>query len=361
MIWDTPIWISNKQIKNRIVFPPISPNWANPDGSMTEKILNFYSKIAKGGCGMIVVCGTSVSLDAKGADRSLSLSLSKQLPGYTKLADLIKKESGCFAAIQLMHVGGQGNPIFTGGAVPVSASGQLCRTTGIKSRELLPGEIKKIIENFISSSLLASRAGFDAVELHLAHGYLLHEFLSLHTNKRHDKYGGSVENRSRIIIEIIKGIREQAPGLIIGARISGEDYLDDGITREVNKKILPILEKAGFEYFSVTAGIYETSAQKHEAMAMGKFFDYASGVKSLVSKPVIGVGKILSLEAAEKNLLNNSCDLVAIGRGLVADPFLVSKEQQGLPYNKCLECGECQYLRFNKHEMSCPQWEKEDN
>lgn len=357
MIWDTSMYLGKHRVKNRIAFPPISANWAAPDGSVTDRILNFYHDIARGGCGMVVISGTAISKAGKGSDRSLCLNDDEHLAGFKRLLTIIR-ESDCFASIQLMHVGGQGNPDFTG-CTPISPSGMKCRATGYLSKALSRNEIEGIRRQFITSALLASRAGFQAAELHLSHGYLLHEFLSEHTNKREDDYGGSASNRMRLILEIIAGIRQEAPGLLIGVRMSGEDYLRDGINRKVNRSYLPMLEEAGVEYFSVTAGIYETSKLKHEAMARGEFFDYARVIKSMVSKPVIGVGKILDLDSAEEHLSKNDCDMVAIGRGLVADPFMIAKAKNGKSFNRCIECDECQYLRFGRSEMSCPQWEEE--
>ncbi len=357
MIWEKPIDIAGRKVKNRIVFPPISGNWASPEGAVNERILEFYRDIAQGGAGMIVVSGTAVSPEGKGSDRSLCLFDRSHLPGFKSLAEVIKRE-GVFASLQIMHSGGQGNPNFTGCA-PVSPSGGACKATGFLSRPLHKEEILEIRRRFIESAALTAKAGFDAVELHIAHGYLLHEFLSRHNNRREDEYGGSAFNRLRLILEIIEGIKREAPGLIIGARVSGEDYLPDGICYDVNRLYLPILEEAGVQYFSVTAGVYETSALKHEAMAEGEFFDYARGIKSMVSQPVIGVGKILDLEAAEERLARGDSDIVAIGRGLVADPFMIAKIRRGEPINRCTECGECQYLKGGRSEMTCPIWEVE--
>lgn len=355
MIWSTPILIDKYLVKNRIIFPPISGNWATPDGFVTNKTLNFYSDIAQGGCGMVVISGTSISQEGRGSDRSLSLYDIKQLKGFERLSAIIR-ENGCFASIQLMHVGGQGNPSFTG-CNPVAPSRMMYGVTGCISNELSFGEIDDICSQFITSALLAYRAGFQAVELHLGHGYLLHEFLSEHTNKRQDDYGGSVLNRMRLVLKIIEGIHKKTPDLLIGVRISGEDFIPDGINSEANLEYLPVLEEAGVKYFSVTAGTYKTSKLKHEAMAHGDFFTYAKTTKSIVSKPVIGVGKILDLESAEKHLSNNNCDMVAIGRGLISDPFMIEKAKSGKPFKRCIECDFCQYLRFGRSEMSCPQWE----
>ena len=352
MIWDRPIRIADRQIKNRIVFPPFSTNWANEDGTSNIRLLDFYRSISQGGCGMIVVSGTAVSPLGKGSDRSICLYHNKHAESLAAIAQIIK-ENRCFSAIQLMHAGGQGNPEFIYD-IPVSPSGLKCKATGFRSRALNTGEIDSIRDNFITAASLAFQAGFEAVELHLAHGYLLHQFLSEYSNKREDEYGGTIQKRMKLILQIIAGIKQECPESIIGVRVSGDDYLEEGINQDVNHEILPVLQEAGVEYFSVTAGIYDTSHLKHQAMAQGKFFDYSREIKEIVEKPVIGVGKILNLEMAEKQLMRGNCDLVAIGRGLVADPDMVNKTRADLPINECTECGECQYLRHGRTEMSCP-------
>ena len=352
MIWDSPIAIGNIFIKNRIVFPPITGNWALVDGSVSEQILKFYQELAEGGCGMIIVSGTAVSPEGKATDRSLCIFNKNHLSGLRVLAEKIKT-SGCFSSIQLSHAGGQANPEFTG-YKPVSPSGTTCCATGFDSRKLEKCEIEEIREKFIFSARLAALAGFHAVELHLAHGYLLHQFLSEYTNKRTDEYGGSIENRLKLVMEIIAGIKKTVPDLLIGVRVSGEDYIEGGINKKVNSNILPRLEGYGICYFSVTAGIYETSRNKHEAMKKGEFFKYSKEIKSMVSKPVIGVGKILNIEAAEERLKDNCCDMVAIGRGLMADPMMINKIKNNEEFVRCTECDKCHYLRFGEKNMNCP-------
>lgn len=356
-IWDTPIQIGNILVKNRIVFPPIASNWANSDGSISNKILKFYEDISSGGGGMVVIEGTAISPEGKGISNSLCIYNEIHLSGLKSLSKIIQKNN-CFDSIQLNHAGGQANPNFTG-FEPISPSGLECKATGFASRKLTIKEIIDIRDKFINSAIMADKSGFRAVELHLAHGYLLHEFLSKYANKRQDIYGGNIENRIRLHLEIISGIKEQAPALIVGVRVSGEDYLNEGINEKTNKKILPLFENAGIDYFSVSAGTYETSKLKHEAMARGEFFSYSRGIKKIVDKPVIGVGKVLDLKTAERHLKNNDCDLVAIGRGQIADSNMVNKTRNNQPINRCRECNQCSYLRFGRKDLCCPIREKE--
>jgi len=349
--WNIPIEIGGHRIKNRIVFPPINTNWAGENGEITDKIINFYRETAAGGCGMIVVSGTAVSPDAKSTDRSLCLYDEKYLSGFMRLTKCIKKED-CFAAIQLMHVGGQGNPDFTG-RIPLSPSGIKCMAIGIEPAVLSIYEIADIQKKFINSAKLAYSAGFHAVELHLAHGYLLHEFLSEHTNKRNDIYGGNILNRARLVLDIIKGIRAEVPIIIIGARVSGEDFVKDGINESINRELLPMFQDAGIGYFSVTAGIYDSSRAKHEAMSQGLFFAYAKGIKDMIDRPVMGVGKVLDLITAEDHLRKGDCDMVAIGRGLIADPMMIKKFLNSNKINRCIECDQCRFLRHGSKYLTC--------
>ena len=356
-MWNSPIFLSSYKVKNRIVFPPLSTNWAEIDGAVNSRLLDFYREIALGGCGMITVAGTAISPEGKGSDRSLCLWNDQHLTGFSHLAEAIRGND-CLAGIQLMHVGGQGNPLFTG-FQPVSPSGIPCEALGFASRPLTLDEIELIRRKFLASAKLAYRAGFQAVELHLAHGYLLHEFLAKRTNKRNDIYGGNAFNRLRLILEIIDGVKMSAPGMILGVRVSGRDFLKEGIGFSENSLFLPVLEDAGVDYFSVTAGVYDSSGAKQQALQQGEFFTFAREIKSIVHKPVMGVGKILVLEQAEFRLQNDFCDLVAIGRALLADSSLVRKTLEGESIDRCTECGECQYLKLGKSEVACPLREEQ--
>ncbi len=356
--WERESFIKNYKLKNKIIFPPISPNWALPNGGISQKLLNFYENIAKGGCGAIIFCGTAISQEAKGIKYSTALYNPSHKEGFIKLVNTIKKYK-TIAIIQLMHVGGQGNPAFND-TLPVAPSAFFCEATNCHAKELLIEEIEKIRDDFINSATLSYESGFDGVELHMAHGYLLHEFVSEFFNQRTDKYGGSLENRLRLIIDIITAIKKKYPNKLIGARISAEDYLDEGITFSKNKEIVPLLEKAGLDYLSITAGTYKTGKEKHKAMKKKAFFTYSKALKSITSLPIISVGKILNLDEANEQLINENCDYVAIGRGMIADPFMVSKYYDNESLVNCIQCDTCSYLRHNKTEMSCSQRDFEE-
>ena len=351
-LWATPTTIANIPLKNRVVYPPLSTNWGTAAGDPTEKNLEYYTRQANGGSALIVVEGTAVSAEGRGSTNSLCFHSDKQVPLYRASARTIR-DAGAVAAIQVMHAGGQANQHFTG-HTPRSPSGVACASTGCSSTPLSLEEIHQLRSQFVHTARLAAEADFQIVELHLAHGYLLHEFLSPHTNRRTDEYGGSLENRVRLVVEIISQIQREIPGIVIGARISGEDYQDDGITQEMNQELVPLLERAGVRYFHVTAGVYDTGKTKHAKMQVGEFFAYARYVKELARVPVIGVGKLLDLEQAEAHLVAGNCDLVAIGRGLLADPDMVKKVLHQEPFNRCIECRKCMYLKYGREYLKCP-------
>lgn len=353
MLWQEKLTINNYILKNRIVFPPISPNWAEEDGSISDELLDFYKNIAKGGCSMIIVCGTAISHSAKGIKYSTVLQSDHHINSFTKLSEIIK-ENNCLPIIQLMHVGGQGNPLFND-STPVAPSTFFCEATNCTAKELTLNEIKKIEYDFIHSSKLAYNCGFEGVELHIAHGYLLHEFVSEHFNKRKDEYGQDLNGRLKIVTNIIQNIKKEFPNKILGIRISAEDYIDDGLNIEKNSQIIPILEKLKIDYISITAGIYKTSKEKHEALNQQKFFEYAQNIKKITNLPIISVGKVLNLENAENFLRNKSCDLIAMGRAMVADPFIINKYYTNEKVIGCIECNVCSYLRRKKTYMTCSQ------
>jgi len=351
-LWDTPLAVGADRVANRIVFPALSPNWADAEGRGTPALEYFYDSVARGGPGMVIIAGTAVSPEGRGSDRTLCLYEAAHRPGLSRLLALVRAQ-GCLAAIQLMHAGGQANPAVTG-LSPLSPSGIPCQALGNRPLAMTAEDIGRVRDRFVQAALWAQADGAQAVELHLAHGYLLHEFLSPRTNRRTDAYGGSPENRRRLVTEIITAIREAAPRLVVGARITGEDFLDGGLHTEDAARLAGALARSGLDYCSVTAGVYDAGPVKHQAMAAGRFFDYARTIRQAVSIPVIGVGRIGDIPAAESRLAAGACDLVAIGRGLVADPDMLRRFRRGETPVRCLECGRCMYLRQGYPDLDCP-------
>lgn len=352
MLWETPIGIGRGQAENRIVFPALSPNWADRQGRSTGALQYFYETIAAGRPGMVVVAGTAVSPEGRGSDRTLCLYGDHQISGLKSLASVIRRQ-GCYAVLQLMHAGGQANPETTGMA-PLSPSGVPCMALCNAPLTMTGDDIHRVIRDFVNAATRAAYAGFQCVELHLAHGYLLHEFLSARTNLRSDMYGGDFEGRLRLVLEIMDRIRAGIPDLDIGARLSGEDFLEKGLQASDASRLAARLEESGAAYASVTAGVYDSGKIKHQAMAQGRFFEYARVIRKAVSIPVTAVGKVLDVPTAEARLAEGCCDQVAIGRGLVADPDILVRFRRGEEPRRCLECDRCMYLRQGFEDLDCP-------
>lgn len=343
--------IGNVTCKNRLVMSPMGTSLAEMDGSPSEDMIAFYEARAIGGAGLIIPEITRVNdQHGVGMMRQLSVSKDRHIPGLAKLAAALHKH-GTKIFIQLHHPGRETVTALTGGPV-VSASAIPCKYLQQETRALSTEEVKALIQQFIDGGLRAKKAGCDGVELHAAHGYLLQQFLSPFTNKREDEYGGSFENRLRMITEIITGLREQCgPDFPIGVRLSVEEFLDKtGVTEEYihiqdGVKIAMALEKIGIDFIDVSVGLYETGSVCVEPISFPQGWrkDLIKAVKDHVSIPVIGVSCIREPAVAEKFLEGGIVDFVSMGRTWLADDQWGRKVLEGreCELRKCINCLRC--------------------
>ena len=343
--------IGNVTFKNRLVMSPMGTSLAEMDGSPSEDMIAFYEARAVGGAGLIIPEITRVN-DVHGAGmmRQLSVSKDKHIEGLAKLATAVHKH-GTKIFIQLHHPGRETVTALTGGPV-VSASAIPCKYLQQETRALSTEEVKALIQQFIAGGVRVKKAGCDGVELHAAHGYLLQQFLSPYTNKREDEYGGSFENRLRMITEIIEGIRAQCgPDFPIGVRLSVEEFLDKtGVTEDYihiqdGVKIAMALEKCGIDFIDVSVGLYETGNVCVEPISFPQGWrkDLIKAVKDHVSIPVIGVSCIREPQIAEQFLEGSIVDFVSMGRSWLADEEWGRKVLEGRENElcKCINCLRC--------------------
>ena len=310
--------IGNITLKNRLVMSPMGTSLAEMDGSPSEDMIAFYEARAIGGAALIIPEIARVNdLHGAGMMRQLSVSKDRHIEGLAKLAETVHKY-GTKIFIQLHHPGRETVTALTGGPV-VSASAIPCKYLQQETRALSTEEVKALIQQFISGAVRVKKAGCDGVELHAAHGYLLQQFLSPYTNKREDEYGGSFENRLRMITEIINGIRVQCgPDFPIGVRLSVEEFLDKtGVTEDYihiqdGVKIAMALEKCGIDFIDVSVGLYETGSVCVEPISFPQGWrkDLIKAVKDHVSIPVIGVSCIREPQVAESFLEGGIVDFV---------------------------------------------------
>jgi 2,4-dienoyl-CoA reductase-like NADH-dependent reductase (Old Yellow Enzyme family)/thioredoxin reductase len=338
------------ELKNRIIMPPMTTNFASENGAVTERLVDYYVERAKGKVGLIIVEATCVeSLLGRLIANQLRIDSDKYLPGLAGLVEAVHLEGGKIA-LQIHHAGRETTLEATEGRTPVSSSNvPYIDTYGspgsviVRPRPLRIKEISDLVEKFGEGARRAKATGFDAVEVHGAHGYLVAQFLSPYANKRVDKYGRSFDGRMQFALEIIERVREK-----VGAdypiifRISADEFIKGGITLELAKKIAVKLEEAGINAIHVSGSLSETEHMCEAPMAIerGYMVHLAEGIKNVVKIPVITVGRINDPEFAERILEDGRADLVAMGRALIADPMLPFKTMQNRidEVRKCIAC-----------------------
>jgi 2,4-dienoyl-CoA reductase-like NADH-dependent reductase (Old Yellow Enzyme family)/thioredoxin reductase len=346
-----PTNIGQMRLKNRIVMPPMGTNYAEAGGAVSQRMLDYYEARAGGGVGLIIVEGSAPSLRCNisfqgSPSYQASLGDDRFIPGWRKLTDAAHKYNARIA-IQIMHATLEN---WDGKVVQVSPSPVVVPTRvmgilGGPPHELTVEEIAERVEWFVSAAKRAKEAGFDGVEIHGAHQYIVAAFLSSATNQRRDKYGGSVENKARFLIEILQAVRrEVGPEFPVWVRFNAQEWgVEDGITIEETKKMVHLVVEAGAQALHVSgygAGSYITTAPIPDTA--GFLVPLAAEVKKLTKVPVIAVGR-LDLELGEKILEEGKADLIAIGRRLLADPDLPNKVAEGrlgevVPCIGCMEC-----------------------
>ncbi len=346
--------IGGLPLKNRIIMAPIDTNLADETGEVTDALLAFYERRAIGGAGMLIVENSQVDFPrGKNTKRQLSIHDEDKVKGLSRLSRAIH-QGGALAAIQIHHAGRETTLEVTGGITPVAPSDIPCEHLLTPVRELAIREIEELEGKFIAAAMRGKKAGFDLVEIHGAHGYLIGGFLSPYTNRRKDKYGSDFQGRMRFATNIVHGIKEAlGREYPISFRFSADEFISGGITLEEGVRIAQVLELAGVDVLHVSAGIYESLPTLLEPMsyAQGWRCHLATAVKKAVQIPVIAVGVIREPSFAEEIVAGDKADFVAIGRGLLADPDWPRKAEEGRisEIRRCIGCNEgCLNKRLTK-------------
>lgn len=354
----TPIRVGNMTVKNRIVMAPMERNYANLDGTVSERSKAHYTTCARGGVGWIDVESTFVDPKGRGRTHQLGIHDDRCIPGFRELTD-IAHSLGARISLEIHHAGRNTSRAITG-FQPVAPSPLPCiEAGGDVPHELTVEEIEEIIAKYGQAARRAREAGFDAVELHSAHGYLPLAFLSPYTNHRTDEYGGSFENRLRFPLRVIQAIRENVGAdLTVGCRFSADQFIDGGLTIEDTAQYARRLEQAGVDYLHVSAGIYESFEVIIPPMdaPSGFLLPLASAIRRAVSIPVIAVSRINDPVFAEKVLADGHADLVAFGRAFLTDPEFPNKARAGRVDDivKCIGCNQgCVTRIATQQDVTC--------
>jgi 2,4-dienoyl-CoA reductase-like NADH-dependent reductase (Old Yellow Enzyme family)/thioredoxin reductase len=322
----SPVLIRTVEIPNRFTVPAMVMNYCREDGYPTEQYFRYHEAKARGGWGLIITQDYAVEPRGKGYSHIPALWEDGQIEPHAELPRRVHRYGSKIFA-QIYHAGRQSNREIMG-MQPVAPSPIPCPTKKAMPHPLTEEEIRDIIRKFGDTALRARKAGFDGVEIHGAHGYLVAQFLSAYSNKRTDQYGGSIFNRARFALEIIRDIRLKAGNdYPIIFRISGDEFVPGGRTIEETKAVCMLLEDAGVDAIHVSAGVY---GSRHRVvpparMPHGHIVDHAAEVKSVVSVPVITVGWINDPIMAESIIRSGKADMVAMGRASLADPDLPNK------------------------------------
>ncbi len=321
------IQIGNLTLKNRVAFAPIENGYANAGGLITERLIRFFEKCAENECGLVFTGSVAVDFDGKGVPSQLEIFDETRLPGLRELVERLHKK-GCKAATQLYHAGRQigHDNLFT----PIAPSPVNCKLFEnlAPPKEMDKADLERIREKFRISTKRALDMGFDLIEIHFAHGYLLHSFLSPYSNQRTDEYGGSPENRMRYPLEILKTVIEEVNGKVpVGVRLSVEEYLEGGLGFEEAIDICKAVQTAGADVLSVSAGSYDSMEYMIQPMHVPAGFlrGYARKLKEILSIPVMVAGRLNTAELIRDVIEKDDADIVAVGRGFIADPEVIRK------------------------------------
>lgn len=336
-----PYTVKSMTLRNRIVMTPIGTNFAEHTGEVNERIIDYYKQRAKGGTGLITIEAASV-YSPQGASGSYQLRIDHDnyIPGLYRLCESIH-DCGSKISILLNHAGSAANGKITN-IQPVSASDIPSRVGGDIPRALTTDEIYTIVDKFAEAAKRAVTAGFDAVEIQAGHGYLLNQFLSPTTNDRTDEFGGSKENRARFTTLVLKAVRETVgENIPIFLGISADELTEGGNTLDDTLEIVEYF-KDYVDVFDVSAGLTCSIQYQYDAdyLPDGWKSYMSKSIKEKTGKPCQTSGNIREPEVANRILEDGEADLIAIGRGLIADPEWVNKVEFGneCDIRKCISC-----------------------
>ena len=353
--------IGSLRLKNRILMAAMGNNFSHPDGTVSDRAIAYYTARAHGGAGLIITETSPVSLPGRHRTRGICAYDDSFLPGLRRLTAAVHSEGGAIA-LQLHHAGRLADPGITG--VPALAPSPVARTAGGPGpKEMSPGEIETTIADFAAGARRAKRAGFDAVEVHGAHGYLIHQFLSPRLNQRKDSYGGSPENRGRLALEVLRGVRKEVgEAFPVIFRLSAQEYVEGGYPLEETVDWAIEAERAGASALHISGGTTESLAGAARVIPPmvfpeGFHLPLAAAIKRLVRTPVIAVGRLGNPEVAERVLKEGPADLIAAGRAFLCDPHWPRKALQGEAdrIRPCVACNYCIWRLFQQEDLTCFQ------
>jgi 2,4-dienoyl-CoA reductase-like NADH-dependent reductase (Old Yellow Enzyme family) len=381
----SPIRLGPLEAAGRIFKTATAETRASEEGDVTDELVEWYEWLARGGTPLIITGNLYVAPEGKSTYRMCAVDTDDRVPGLARVAEVCHRY-GARVVAQLSHCGRQVIVGHTGFDEAVSASTVRDPVMGCRPRALRLDELPGVVDAFAAAAARCQEAGFDGVQIHAAHGYLLNQFLTPHTNRRRDAYGGSFENRLRLVREVVSETRRRVgPGFALLLKLNGDDHLPfrKGLHVDENIEIARALVAEGIDAVEVSVGHYESgfpitagrfngmyrelakrgigrlmsaprrfmldrfdpvfAAISNRLWPGGEGFnlEYARRFKQALSVPVICVGGFKTREAMEKALAEGSTDAISCGRAFIADPYLVEHLRRGEPGPRCDSCNIC--------------------
>lgn len=349
-----PFSFAKLDVKNRMVRSATYEKQADVDGFVTGALIEFYKDLAKGGVGLIITGNALVHVSGRTVPQMTCIHNDYYIEKLKQLTVAVHKLDGKIM-VQLVHGGRQCFPALLGGDQPIAPSAVHDPSIKVTPREMTNEEIWDIVEAFGNAARRAMYAGFDGIQLHGAHGYLISEFLSPHTNRRDDYWGGDEERRFHFLEEVYKAVKKDVdknyPILI---KLNANDFIEGGLGPEESLRIAKRLEELGIDAVEISGGMYEAGQKTAQIniLSTGQeayFRDYAGMFKKELSIPVILVGGIRSKAVAEDVLQNGHADLISISRPLIREPDLPAKFMEGKEKADCISCNGC--MKFQKLDV----------
>ena len=355
-----PFLLKNVELKNRLVMAPMHSKFSSESGEVMDRMTAYLEERARGGVGLIVLENTCIDwVYGRPLGNPVTIHDDMCRSGLSNIP-LAVHRYGARIVTQLQHTGRQNLcSNIPGGRQPLAPSAVKSNKGGDEPRALEEQEIEEIIQMFADGARRTRESGFDGVELHGAHGYLLTQFFSPHCNRRTDKWGGSLENRARFPVEVVRRIRaEVGSDFPILYRMSAEEGIPGGTTLEDTLQLAPMLDEAGVDCFDVSTGIYDSIETIYvmQGQAPGSLLHLAEAVKRVTGKPVIGISRLgWDLDMAAQAVREERVDLVSMGRSLLADPFLPKKYHAGARGEviPCIACNDCIGMMERGWQLRC--------
>ncbi|MFC1884415.1 NADH:flavin oxidoreductase [Thermodesulfobacteriota bacterium] len=358
--------INNLELKNRFVRSATWEGMATVKGEVTDQLIHKMAELAQNDVGLIISGHAYVMQNGQAGIKQLGVYDDKMLPGLKKMADEVHRAGGKIF-LQIAHAGAQADTKLTkmeafGPSSIKSRQGDMCR-------EMALSDMGDVVRSMVEAGLRAEKAGFDGVQIHAAHGYLFSQFLSPYANFRRDEYGGPIDNRARIILDVIKGIRSNLgahfPILI---KINSEDFIDQGLKTDDMLELAILLEESGIDAIEMSGGLIINPGSTHcvrkehpETFEEEAYYrEAAREFKKRIKVPLILVGGIRSFEVSENLVSNGIADYISFGRPLIAEPGLVKRWSSGdVEKTKCVSCNKCFKPILEGKGVACQVFNKE--